>query len=185
MDREILMALRVPGDPSDPLGPQWLERLAVDITALGGHSVLVVLVVAVSGFLFLDARRGAAWLLLGSAIGATLLNTGLKYAFDRARPDVVAHLVNATSPSFPSGHALLSTAIYLTLGALLAREFPNPVLQRYFLSVAVVLALLIGLSRIYLGVHWPSDVMAGWIIGALWAYGCWTLDGRIASAHRR
>lgn len=185
MDRELLLALRAPGDLADPVGPEWLRHLATDITSLGGHSVLTTLVVVIAGFLLLNGRRRAAWLMLGSAAGAALVSTGLKLAFDRERPDVVAHLVNVSSPSFPSGHALLSAVIYLMCGALLAREYPQPALQRYFMTVALILTLLIGLSRIYLGVHWPSDVLAGWCIGALWAWGCWLLDGKIAKHEER
>jgi undecaprenyl-diphosphatase len=148
----------------------------VDLTSLGGHAVLVTLVLLVAGFLLLDGRRATAMLVLASSVGAALLSAGLKVLFARPRPDVVEHLVGVSTPSFPSGHALLSAAIYLTLGALLAREFPRPALQRYFMGVAVMLTLLIGLSRVYLGVHWPSDVLAGWCIGALWAWSCWRLD---------
>lgn len=176
IDHEILLALREHGDLTDPIGPYWLQKAAVDLTSLGGHAVLVTLVLLVAGFLLLDGRRATAMLVLASSVGAALLSAGLKVLFARPRPDVVEHLVGVSTPSFPSGHALLSAAIYLTLGALLAREFPRPALQRYFMGVAVMLTLLIGLSRVYLGVHWPSDVLAGWCIGALWAWGCWRLD---------
>jgi undecaprenyl-diphosphatase len=175
-DHDILLALREHGDLSHPIGPDWLPHTAVDITSLGGHSVLTLLVLLVATFLLLDGRRATAWLVLGSSVGAGLLSSGLKVLFGRARPELVEHLVGVSTPSFPSGHALGSAAIYLTLGALLAREFPKPALRRYFMAVAVTLTLLIGLSRVYLGVHWPSDVLAGWCIGALWAWGCWRLD---------
>jgi undecaprenyl-diphosphatase len=175
-DHQILLALREPGDLSQPIGPAWLDHAAVDFTSLGGHSVLITLVLLVTGFLLLNQRRATAGLVVASAVGAVLVSAGLKALFGRERPDVVEHLVGVSTPSFPSGHALLSAAIYLTLGALLAREFPQPVLRRYFMGVAATLTLLIGLSRVYLGVHWPSDVLAGWCIGALWAWGCWRLD---------
>ncbi len=179
-DREILLALRKPEDLSDPVGPDWLQHAATDLTSLGGLSVLITLVAAIGGFLLLDGRRSTALLLLASSIGATVVSSGLKAMFSRPRPDVVEHLVGVSTPSFPSGHALLSAAIYLTLGALLAREFPGTALRRYFVAVAVILTLLIGMSRVYLGVHWPSDVVAGWCIGALWAWGCWLLARRLA-----
>lgn len=177
LDRHILLALRNPDDLTDPLGPRWLQHAAVDITSLGGHAVLITLVVLIAGFLLIDRRRASAALVLASSIGATLVSLGLKLLFARPRPDVVEHLVGVSTPSFPSGHALLSAAIYLTLGALLAREFPQPALRRYFLGAAVTLTVLVGLSRIYLGVHWPSDVLAGWVIGSLWAWGCWRMAG--------
>ncbi len=179
IDQQILLALREHGDLTDPIGPDWLQHTATDLTSLGGRSVLTTLVVLIAGFLFLSGRRRTAMLVLLSSIGAALLSTGLKVLFARPRPDLVEHLVGVSTPSFPSGHALLSAAIYLTLGALLAREFPQPALRRYFLMAAATLALLIGLSRVYLGVHWPSDVLAGWCIGALWAWGCWWVDKRL------
>jgi undecaprenyl-diphosphatase len=179
IDREILLALRTRGDLTDPIGPDWLQRAATDITSLGSHAVLILLVAIVAGFLLIDGRRASAWLTIIAAGGAMLLSWGLKALFHRARPDLVEHLVGVFSPSFPSGHALLSAAVYLTLGALLAREFPRAPLRRYGMAMAVALTLLIGLSRVYLGVHWPSDVLAGWCIGALWAWGCWLLAKRL------
>lgn len=179
IDRGILLALRTPGDLADPIGPDWLQRAATDITSLGSHTVLILLVTLVAGFLLIKERRATALFTILASGGAMLLSWGLKALFHRARPELVEHLVSVFSPSFPSGHALLSAAIYLTLGALLAREFPRAPLRRYCLSAAVMLTLLIGLSRVYLGVHWPSDVLAGWCIGALWAWGCGRLFQRL------
>jgi undecaprenyl-diphosphatase len=179
LDREILLALRTAGDLHDPIGPYWLQRAAFDITSLGSHTVLTLLVVTIAGFLLVNHRRAWAGLVVFGSLGSMLLSWGLKALFARERPDVVAHLVDVHSPSFPSGHALLSAAIYLTLGALLARAFPQAALRRYVMATAVTLTLLIGLSRIYLGVHWPTDVLAGWCIGALWAWGCWLLAKRL------
>ena len=122
-DREILLALRSPHDLTDPLGPDWLQHAATDFTSLGGHAVLTTLVVAIAGFLLIDGRRAAGILVLLSSLGAVLVSTGLKALFSRPRPDVVEHLVGVSTPSFPSGHALLSAAIYLTLGTLLAVSF--------------------------------------------------------------
>lgn len=180
LERGLMLALREPTDPADPLGPDWLEKFAVDLTSLGGHSVLTVLVLIVTAYLLLAGKRATAALLVGSAVGAALVSHGTKLLIGRARPDVVVHLVDVSTFSFPSGHALLSASIYLTLGALLARQFPQPALRRYFIAVAACITVLIGLSRIYLGVHWPSDVLAGWLLGALWAWGCWRLASRLA-----
>jgi undecaprenyl-diphosphatase len=177
-DRRILLALRSAGDLSDPIGPEWLQRAAVDVTALGSHVVLVLLVLCVAGLLALESRRAQAlWLILSTA-GAMLLNHGLKAVLARARPDLVQHLVVVVTPSFPSGHALMSAAVYLMLAALLGRELKRPALRRHLLGLAVLLTLLIGTSRVYLGVHWPSDVLGGWLIGSLWAWGCWHLARR-------
>ncbi len=111
--------------------------------------------------------------MLATSLGATVLNVGLKSFFDRPRPDVVTPLVLATSPSFPSGHALGAAAIYLMLGALLARLQERRALKVFCTAGAGVLTLLVGVSRIHLGVHWPSDVLAGWCVGAAWAIFCW------------
>jgi undecaprenyl-diphosphatase len=180
LDRDILLALRMRDDLSDPAGPDWLQHAATDFTSLGGHAVLLTLVLAITGFLLFDGRRATAALVLVSSLGATAVSSGLKVLFSRPRPDVVEHLVGVSTPSFPSGHALLSAAIYLTLGALLAREFPQAALRRYFMGTAITLTVLIGCSRVYLGVHWPSDVLAGWCIGAAWAWLCWRVAGRRA-----
>jgi undecaprenyl-diphosphatase len=102
-----------------------------------------------------------------------LLSALLKDAFGRARPDLVPHGVEVHTLSFPSGHAMLAAATYLTLGALLARVQPHPRVKTYVLTVAAVLTVLIGVSRVHLGVHWPSDVLAGWCVGAAWALLCW------------
>jgi undecaprenyl-diphosphatase len=104
-----------------------------------------------------------------------LLNLLLKLGFDRPRPDLVPHLTEAYQTSFPSGHSMSSAATYLTLGAMLARVQPSRRLKIYFLSLAIAVMLLVGFSRVYLGVHWPSDVLAGWAAGAIWALACWLL----------
>ena len=172
LDRYLLLSLRNPAELSDPVGPAWLQRAAVDLTALGGHTVLVLLVLASAGVLALARRRAdALWLMVATA-GAMLLNHGLKAAFARARPDLVDHLVEVVSPSFPSGHALMSAAVYLTLAGLLGRRGVDAPVRRSLFWLAVALVLLIGISRVYLGVHWPSDVLGGWVLGALWAWGC-------------
>jgi len=174
-DRWVLLALRNPGDPADPIGPAWLEIVYRDITSLGGAAVLTLMTAIVVGFLIVDKKRSAALFVLASVAGGTVLSTILKLAFARPRPDVVPHLVAVSSASFPSGHAMLSDVVYLTLGALLSRVEGPLRLKVYILSVAIVLTLLIGISRIYLGVHWPTDVLAGWCAGAAWATLCWRI----------
>jgi undecaprenyl-diphosphatase len=172
-DRTMLLALRDPADLSDPVGPVWVEEMARDVTSLGGTAVLVLVPVAVIGFLLMVRKRGAALLVLGSIGGGVLLSTILKNVFERTRPDLVPHAVHVYTASFPSGHAMLSAVTYLTLGALLTRVQPQRRVKAYLLTVAVVLTVLIGVSRVYLGVHWPTDVLAGWCIGSAWAMLCW------------
>lgn len=172
-DRAVLLAMRNPADLADPVGPSWVEKMARDITSLGSGTVLTLMSAAVIGFLMIIRKKGAALLVLVSVGGGALLSTLLKLGFERPRPDLVPHAVQVYTASFPSGHAMLSAATYLTLGALLTRVQPRRRVKTYLLSVAVVLTLLIGLSRIYLGVHWPTDVLAGWCVGAAWAMLCW------------
>jgi undecaprenyl-diphosphatase len=171
-DRAVMLAMREAGDPGEPWGPRWLEMVARDITALGGTVVLTLLTLASIGFMLLTRRWGAAFFVLVSVVGGTLISTTLKNVFDRARPDVVPHAMEATSASFPSGHSMLAMVTYLTLGAVLAEVQTRPRIKIYILSWAVFLALIVGLTRVYLGVHWPTDVLAGWCIGSAWALLC-------------
>jgi undecaprenyl-diphosphatase len=174
-DTSILMALREPGDAENPIGPDWLADVMADVTALGGNAVLTLLVVGVVVYLLSVGKRGTA-LLVGGAVGSgAILSTFLKLGFDRPRPDLVAHLSHAYSSSFPSGHAMLSAVTYLTLGVLLARAHERRRTKIIVMTYGVTLTVLIGLSRIYLGVHWPTDAMAGWALGAAWAAAWWLI----------
>ncbi len=171
-DEWVITSLRQEADPSLPKGPEWVLNIARDITALGGFTVLTLIILVVMGLLMMYRRFGAMWLVLSAAVLGTLLSHYLKTFFTRERPDVVPHLVTVSTASFPSGHAMLSTVIYLTLGVLLARILGERKLKIYIISVAVFLSILIGLSRVYLGVHYPSDVLAGWSVGTTWALLC-------------
>jgi undecaprenyl-diphosphatase len=172
-DRAILLGLRDAADPSDPVGPRWFEEAMRDITGLGGHAVLTIVTLAALAFLVMTRKTHAALLLLAAVGGGMLLSTALKLGFERPRPDLVPHGTVVYTASFPSGHAMLSAVTYLTLGALLARVQALPRLKAFLLGLAVFLTILVGLSRVYLGVHWPSDVLAGWCVGAAWASLCW------------
>ena len=175
-DTAIMLAMRSPDNPADPIGPAWFEEAVRDITSLGGSAVLVLASLAVIGFLALSGARGAAVLVFVSVGGGMMLVNVLKQAFDRGRPDIVPHAVQVFSTSFPSGHAALSAVTYLTLGALLARLQPSLLPKAYALGIAVLLTLLVGTSRVYLGVHFPTDVLAGWCIGSAWAIACWRVE---------
>lgn len=183
-ERTLLLSLRERGDAADPLGPQWFEASMMDITALGGFAVLTLVTLLALGFLLAQRQPGAALTVAAAVCGGTALSEGLKAFFARARPDFVAHIVETTSMSFPSGHAMLSAVTYLTLGALLARAQQQAQLRHYILGAAILVTLLIGVTRVYLGVHWPTDVLAGWCLGAGWALLCWSiaswLNGRAA-----
>ncbi len=172
-DEFLLLGLRRAADPSDPLGPRWLEEMMRDFTALGGTGVLSAVTLAVVGFLFLTGKRHAAAAVGVAVVGGLLLSQALKWGFARPRPDLVPHGQYVYTRSFPSGHAMLSAVVYLTLGALLARTQARRRVKLYLLAVAGSLTVVVGVSRVYLGVHWPTDVLAGWTVGAGWALLCW------------
>lgn len=173
LDEWLLELLRVPGQPHVPIGPPWLMEAAQDITALGGRTMLLAVTVFATGYLALERKYGAMWLVAIAAGGGGLLSTMMKQLFGRGRPDAVPHLVAVTSPSFPSGHSMLAAIMYLTLGALLARFAARRRTKVYLLTVALFATFVVGSSRVYLGVHYPSDVVAGWCAGLVWALICW------------
>lgn len=174
MDAWLLMALRNPVDASVPMGPAWLVQMARDITALGSIGVLGLVAAAAASFLVVGRWYRAAMVFAGSIAGGWLLVELLKHIFQRARPDLVPHGAVVFTTSFPSSHAAMSAVVYLTLSALLARLVNNRRLKLHVIASAVFLTVLVGLSRVYLAVHWPSDVLAGWVIGSSWALLCWT-----------
>ncbi|MGZ8188733.1 MAG: phosphatase PAP2 family protein [Methylosarcina sp.] len=171
IDRWILMRLREAGDSTDPLGPVWFEDFVRDITALGSPAVLGLFVLITFLFLFLAGQKGLSLFVLAATVGGTLAVTILKEGFDRPRPNFSPGGIPVYTASFPSGHAMVSAVVYLTLGALIARLAPGTKLKLYVITTAFILTGLVGLSRVYLGVHWPSDVLAGWAAGAAWALG--------------
>jgi undecaprenyl-diphosphatase len=173
IDRAVLRAFRSPNDLSDPIGSRSVEEGVRDITALGSPTVLSGVVAAVAGFLLFSRKLHASFLVAVAYGGGLLLTYWLKLFFNRPRPEYVTALHYVDSHSFPSGHSMLAAVVYLTLGALLARLAPTRPLKIYVLGCAILLAFLVGMSRVYLGVHYPSDVLAGWTVGLLWAIICW------------
>jgi undecaprenyl-diphosphatase len=173
LDEWVLLALRTPGDTATPIGPMWFQDMVRDVSALGSTFVLTFVVVVVAGYLWIvDAPQKAAFLVVAVALG-TLLNRLLKLAVGRPRPDIVAHATYVSNESFPSGHAANSAIVYLVLGMMLARVEANYTAKVFIFSVCVLTTLMVGMSRMYLGVHWPSDVIAGWLVGGLWALLSW------------
>ncbi|HEY0599784.1 phosphatase PAP2 family protein [Brevundimonas sp.] len=171
-DQGVLEAMR-PGSMADPWGPGWLETAAMDLTALGGTAVLSLLAVIVTGFLILQRKRLSALLLALGLMGGVGLSEGLKALFGRERPPEALRAVETMSASFPSGHSLLSAVFYLSIGVMLTRAFPQKRFKAYIIGVAVLLTLIVGLTRVYLAAHWATDVLAGWSVGAAWAMALW------------
>jgi undecaprenyl-diphosphatase len=173
LDRMVLLAMRDPTDPSDPLGPRWVEEMGRDFTALGGVAVLTLVTIAVALFLWMARRPRSVALLVVAVGGGEILSLVLKHGFARPRPDLVPHGSLVYTSSFPSGHSMMSAVVYLTLGALLARVLPRRRMKALVIACALGATALTGVSRVYLGVHWPTDVLAGWAMGASWAVACW------------
>jgi len=151
----------------------WLTGMMIDITALGGTTIIFMITAAVVFYLLIQKQYEFMWLILIATIGGAILSFGLKELFARERPPLIYHLLTVKSLSFPSGHAMMSSVVYLTQGALLAKVQSNKNLRVYILLVAIILVFLIGISRIYFGVHYPTDVLAGWSVGLAWASFCW------------
>jgi undecaprenyl-diphosphatase len=183
VDETLLLMLRTADDSTDPLGPTWVEELARDVTGLGGAAVLTILTLAAAGFLGLQRKRWLALYVLAAVASGVIVSTMLKLGFDRPRPDLVPHGQIVYTSSFPSGHSMLSAVVFLTLGALLARGQRNLRLRAYLIVLAVFLTAVVGVSRVYLGVHWPTDVLAGWTAGAAWALLCWAVAARLRRSH--
>jgi undecaprenyl-diphosphatase len=184
IDHSVLLALRAPGEQPAPIGPAWVQAMARDVTAMGSAVVLGSTTAAVAGFLLLAGRARTALFVVLSTLSGTLTMLLLKEGFDRPRPSLLTQGDHAMAASFPSGHAMVSTLVYLTLAALLTRLLPTPALKLYVLAAALLLSVAIGLSRIYLGMHWPTDVMAGWAAGAAWALASRTLVEYLAFRQR-
>jgi undecaprenyl-diphosphatase len=172
LDRAVLMSFRTAANPSDLIGPEWFEEMVRDVTALGSYAFVTIIVSAATGYLLMIRKFGLALLLLAAEAGGMLFSTLLKQLFDRPRPDL-EHAAKVFTASFPSGHATLSAVTFLTLGALLTRVTDDRKSKLYFMGTAIILTIMVGLSRLYLGVHYPSDVLAGWCIGSSWAVLCW------------
>ena len=174
IDERILLAMRT-ADPGDPLGPRWLEELARDITALGSTGFIALLVLASAGFLVLQRKTHLAGYLVLAVGTGMLASFALKSGFDRPRPDLVPHGQHVYTSSFPSGHSMMSSLAFFTVAALLASAQRSLRLRAYLLCLAVLLTVAVGVSRVYLGVHWPTDVLAGWAAGCAWALLCWSV----------
>ena len=183
-DLSVIEFFRVEGDHNKPTGPLWLTEFMTDITALGGGSVLTIISIFVLAFLGLQKHHDAFWLLLAAIIGGTLISFWLKEIYGRERPDLAFRLVTVSAFSFPSGHSMMSAILYLTQAAIVARFQRAWKIRILILSAALFLTLTIGFSRVYLGVHYPTDVIGGWTIGLAWASLCWCIAWYIQRRNR-
>lgn len=184
IDRALLLMFRAEGLADDPVGPAWLEEAAAEITALGGFAVVPIFYFAAVGTLILMRCPAAAIYLSAALFSGIVLSNGIKWLFARPRPDFVSHLDRTFTSSFPSAHASFSMVAYLTIALFLTRFLPRASVRRFVLGFAGFLVMIIGVSRIYLGVHWPTDVLAGWLIGLFWAALCWLIAHHLAGTCR-
>ena len=173
LDERILLLFRVPGSPEVLRGPGWIENAVRDLTSLGGRAVLTLVTLAVSGFFLLRRQFRPLIFLWIVVISGTVLMGELKTFYARPRPGLSLRLAGESSLSFPSGHAMMSTMIYMTLAVMVAEFQKSGRLRVYIVGFAAFLATLIGLTRVILGMHYPSDVVAGWTVGLCWALFCW------------
>jgi undecaprenyl-diphosphatase len=172
LDLAVLLRLQTGGDEASPLGPPWLLEAGRDLTALGSTSILIISTLAVFGWLLIQRRWRGALLALIVIAGGAGLSFLLKLLFSRPRPDLLADPTAVFTSSFPSSHAMASVVTFMTLAWVIGRGLASDTLRRYLLACAVTVSLISGLSRLYLGVHWPSDVVAGWLAGLAWLCLC-------------
>lgn len=168
-DRSLILLMRVPGDPSTPLGPSWFQEAVRDMTSLGSFVGLFFMTLTAVLTLWVCHRRRLAIGLTISVLAALIASNGLKMAIGRSRPDIVTHEALTFTASFPSGHAFLSAVTLLSIAGFVGLASKRADIARLCLTLAWVMTVLIGLSRIYLGVHWPTDVLGGWLLGVAWA----------------
>jgi undecaprenyl-diphosphatase len=180
LDRALLLALRAPGNPTDPIGPRWFEEAMRDLTALGGNVVLILVVITALAALLFRAKRRHALVLASTIAVAQVSSEILKAVYDRPRPTLVPHGSFVYSASFPSGHSTMAATVYLTLAAIVASVEPTRRAKVFDFTLAIAIIVAVGFSRVYLGVHWPSDVLAGWALGSLWALAAFIWLRRIA-----
>jgi undecaprenyl-diphosphatase len=175
IDRYLLLAMRTPGNPTDPIGPRWFEEAVRDITALGGFTLLTITTVVSVLLLMFHKRRREALIFGVTVVLAQISSELLKALYDRPRPGLVAHGSIVYSQSFPSGHSALAAATFFTLATVVASVETTKRTKALIFGMAITFVVMVGISRVYLGVHWPSDVLGGWALGASWALLAWVV----------
>lgn len=158
------------GETLLPVGPLWLLEGVRDLTALGGVLLRNLIALgALSALLFLRLRREAV-LLATTIVGGWILNSLVKLMIGRPRPLIVPHLTEAGGQSFPSGHSFNSAVVYIAIALAFAAMSPSRSIRWTLIGLAIALSMTVAFTRVWLGVHFPSDVMAGWLGGAGWAF---------------
>ncbi len=178
-DKTVLIALRDKNNLSIPVFNTWLLPLMREITILGNSNSVTVITFLIAVYIFVRKEFGLSGIILAAVISSSLIDLFLKWYFARSRPEIVPHLVTAYYYSFPSGHAFISAVLYPAVAILFIRITDKKILKTYISAIAIILVLLIGFSRIYLGVHYPSDVLAGWLIGLCWSSWLWILSKKL------
>lgn len=176
-DESVVRMFRQPNQPDELIGPKWLAQFAREITVLGSYSALILMVSISTLFLSAANQKIALRTLLGATLSGYAAMLLLKHNFQRPRPEIVPHLAESHSSSFPSGHALMSAIVYVTLGFQLLRVIENDRVRFAIMFTAMLLTTLIGASRVFLGVHFPTDVLAGWTAGLVWSL-LWLVGAR-------
>ena len=170
------------GTDLHPRGAPWLTEALRDFTALGGVLLRhVFAVAALVALLFLRLRREATLLVL-TIVSGWGVNSLIKALVGRPRPQIVSHLTEAGGSSFPSGHSFNSAVVYIAIALAFAALSPRQAVRATIIATAMIVTLLIAFSRVWLGVHFPSDVIAGWLGGAGWAFAASALLYRPAKA---
>lgn len=168
-DTWVLLAFRHPNNPHQAVGPIWLTDGMRDITSLGSVTVLFLITAIAALILYIHDKKRHAAVLGAAIILSQLSDTLLKNFYGRVRPAFAVYGTPPVSLSFPSGHSTTATTAYFVLAMIAATLEVRTAVKVIFFAIAALLALSIGFSRVFLGVHWPSDVMAGWCVGGFWA----------------
>jgi undecaprenyl-diphosphatase len=172
-DETVVRSLRNAEDLTQPIGPTWFKELARDFTALGGYGILSTITLLVTTFLHLERRPARAHFVVVAIVAGYSLSMTLKALIARPRPDIVPWLSHVHSSSFPSGHSMMSAVVYLSLGLMLSDLTSRRLVKTFVVVAPLTISALVGLSRVYMGVHYPTDVVAGWWLGISWSLACW------------
>ena len=174
-DRQLITLLRTSGNSGEPIGPAWFKDSMRDVTALGGFTFLTLMTIVVVLALLFHRKRREAIILTATAVSAQISIEILKFLYDRPRPALLIPQIRAFTKSFPSGHTAESTAIFLTVATVIASLETKHHTKILAYTVATFAILAVGFSRVYLGMHWPTDVLGGWVLGTAWAAAAWTI----------